>query len=470
MDELLPIFEREELQLRLEPHPDDFVEDGRVAADMVRGIDSLMVTRSYTARRTRSTWAATSPGSSATRATCVTQVHVADSFDLRASTGCVTSSTRRARRRGSTSTSTSARAIRWLVRPAVVPIASLEAASEGSDDRCQHTRAPGGGRRRRARGRPRVAEIAAAPVQEETIDDCGAITTACGRSGPMAMIDEIPWHEMDVGRRGSRRARRTRSAGARDRAPPDALPLDPHAGRHGGRALRRHARRSVRHSGFGVGSPRRRRARADGNPIVAHHYEDRLATEDDVARLLRARGASWTSRCDAPRSKPRAHESLDGILDIRMQGWNGVDFALWDDTSSWRDRDDPVRLHRPARVPAPHRRPVLHRPPGSRARHPRGEGAARLRARPRPLHGRPTRPSCRRPGFDPARPRAIDNWIAGRAQLFGIGVDAMFEEFVVPVRGRATTSGSASATSGAATRSTTGSTRSAGSPTCARSR
>src|ERR687884_650521 len=34
MEELLPIFEREGIQLRLEPHPDDFIEDGFEAVDM----------------------------------------------------------------------------------------------------------------------------------------------------------------------------------------------------------------------------------------------------------------------------------------------------------------------------------------------------------------------------------------------------------------------------------------------------
>ena len=40
LEELLPIFEREGIQLRLEPHPDDFIEDGREAVDMIRGIDT----------------------------------------------------------------------------------------------------------------------------------------------------------------------------------------------------------------------------------------------------------------------------------------------------------------------------------------------------------------------------------------------------------------------------------------------
>ena len=39
VDELLPIFEREGIQLILEPHPDDFVEDGLDAVNLVRGLN-----------------------------------------------------------------------------------------------------------------------------------------------------------------------------------------------------------------------------------------------------------------------------------------------------------------------------------------------------------------------------------------------------------------------------------------------
>jgi len=39
MDELLPIFEREGVQLILEPHPDDFIEDGLEAVGMIRGLN-----------------------------------------------------------------------------------------------------------------------------------------------------------------------------------------------------------------------------------------------------------------------------------------------------------------------------------------------------------------------------------------------------------------------------------------------
>jgi myo-inositol catabolism protein IolH len=39
LDELLPLFEREGVQLILEPHPDDFIEDGLEAVGMIRGLN-----------------------------------------------------------------------------------------------------------------------------------------------------------------------------------------------------------------------------------------------------------------------------------------------------------------------------------------------------------------------------------------------------------------------------------------------
>jgi myo-inositol catabolism protein IolH len=82
MEELLPVFEREGVRLRLEPHPDDFVEDGIVAVDMVRGVDSPLVSFLYCAPHTFH------QGGNMTQimeyaGDLLTQVHVADSFDHR---------------------------------------------------------------------------------------------------------------------------------------------------------------------------------------------------------------------------------------------------------------------------------------------------------------------------------------------------------------------------------------------------
>jgi myo-inositol catabolism protein IolH len=86
MEELLPIFEREGIQLRLEPHPDDFIEGGLAAIDLIRGINSPNVSYLHCAPHTFHL------GDSMTKimeyaGPLLTHVHVADSFDHRASSG-----------------------------------------------------------------------------------------------------------------------------------------------------------------------------------------------------------------------------------------------------------------------------------------------------------------------------------------------------------------------------------------------
>src|SRR5207245_2270748 len=86
MEELLPIFEREGVQLRLEPHPDDFVEDGKTAVDMIRGINSPNVSFLYCAPHTFH------QGGNMVEimeyaGDLLTHLHLADSFDHTASSG-----------------------------------------------------------------------------------------------------------------------------------------------------------------------------------------------------------------------------------------------------------------------------------------------------------------------------------------------------------------------------------------------
>ena len=86
MEELLPIFQREGVRLVLEPHPDDFVEDGIAGVDLVRGINSDLVTFLYCAPHTFH-----QGGDLAAvirhAGPLLTQVHIADSFDHRGSSG-----------------------------------------------------------------------------------------------------------------------------------------------------------------------------------------------------------------------------------------------------------------------------------------------------------------------------------------------------------------------------------------------
>jgi myo-inositol catabolism protein IolH len=86
LEELLPIFEREGIRLVLEPHPDDFIEDGIAGVNLVRGINSPNVSFLYCAPHTFH-----QGGDLAAvmrhAGPLLTQVHIADSFDHRGSSG-----------------------------------------------------------------------------------------------------------------------------------------------------------------------------------------------------------------------------------------------------------------------------------------------------------------------------------------------------------------------------------------------
>lgn len=86
MEDLLPVFEREGLKLALEPHPDDFIELGIPAVDMIRGIDSPAVTFLYCMPHTFH------QGDEAVTiirraGAALSHVHVADTYDHTASDG-----------------------------------------------------------------------------------------------------------------------------------------------------------------------------------------------------------------------------------------------------------------------------------------------------------------------------------------------------------------------------------------------
>ncbi len=86
MEELLPVLEREGVQLHLEPHPDDFIEDGHAAVDLVAGIDSPNVSFLYCAPHTFH-MGNDCAGIMQHAGPLLTHVHVADSFDHTASSG-----------------------------------------------------------------------------------------------------------------------------------------------------------------------------------------------------------------------------------------------------------------------------------------------------------------------------------------------------------------------------------------------
>ncbi|GAA1435008.1 sugar phosphate isomerase/epimerase [Microlunatus lacustris] len=86
MDELLPVFEREGIALVLEPHPDDFIEDGLDAVGMVRGLNRDWIGFLYCTPHAfhQGHDAATVIAAAGEK---VRYVHLADAFDHTASNG-----------------------------------------------------------------------------------------------------------------------------------------------------------------------------------------------------------------------------------------------------------------------------------------------------------------------------------------------------------------------------------------------
>jgi myo-inositol catabolism protein IolH len=128
MEELLPVFEWEGIRLVLEPHPDDWGEDGKRAVDLIRGSNSPHVSFLHCAPHTFHR-GKDCDGVRDKAGDLLTMVHVADAYDHRRRQACATSSTRPARRSRCTSTSTSARARSTSTSSSPVSSASASTAS-----------------------------------------------------------------------------------------------------------------------------------------------------------------------------------------------------------------------------------------------------------------------------------------------------------------------------------------------------
>lgn len=86
MEELVPIIEREGIDVRIDPHPDDFVENGLAAIRMIRGINSPNFGMVYVASHTFH-MGANMAEIMTTAGDLLRLVHVADTMDHRASHG-----------------------------------------------------------------------------------------------------------------------------------------------------------------------------------------------------------------------------------------------------------------------------------------------------------------------------------------------------------------------------------------------
>jgi hypothetical protein len=271
-----------------------------------------------------------------------------------------------------------------------------------------------------------VAEIAALPVQQETVASWKALN-GLQPVRPMVLIDEIPWHEMDVDG-----GLELHSADETARAFELTLRQTLYRWRH----LRVDmvvgpvidVPKIIRSSGFGVDTDETTLATASHSEIASHEYRDQLEGDKDVGRIRPPELELDVAATDEVESK--AHEALDGILDVRMQGWR-PSFELWDDIVHWRGAQTglfdlaarPEHMHAIASRYTQARLAMLDQ---LEAKGLLGREQALVHCTGGWTDELPA------PGYDPARPRAADLWTYGMAQILLSVSPAMFEEFELP--------------------------------------
>jgi hypothetical protein len=268
-----------------------------------------------------------------------------------------------------------------------------------------------------------VAEIAALPVQQETI----ALWKASNDLKPvrgMVMIDQIPWHEMAVDGELALRTedgfcqgietelRRTLYRWRHMRADMVVEPVID-------------VRKRIRGMGFGIETVEERAVSDPRNDVVGHYYIDQIQTEDDLDKICTPE-VSLDEEATAL-AEATAHEIFDGILDVRMQGALPV-FAPWDTIVQWHNVghvlidlvDRPAFMHQLmsrftqaqlAMLDQLEEKGLLGY--GQQTIHCTGAHTDALPA----------------PGFDAAHPRARDLWTYAMAQIFAAVSPAMHKEF-----------------------------------------
>ena len=268
-----------------------------------------------------------------------------------------------------------------------------------------------------------LAEIAALPVQQDTIALWKSIN-GLKPVRPMVMIDQIPWNEMDVDgelvlhtedpfcRGLEERFRRTLYCWNHMRAD---MVVDPFVG----------IGKVIRGTDFGIDVIEETAQTDPTSGVLGHLYIDQMKTDEDIERIQTPRvelDEKATVEAEA-----KAHDLLDGILEVRMDGAKPA-FAAWDRIITWRGAENAI-LDLAMRPDFTHR---------LMTRYTEASLALLDRLEDQGLLGTPqTIIHCSgaytdelpAPGYNPEHPRAKDLWTCGMAQIFSTVSPAMHQEF-----------------------------------------
>ena len=273
-----------------------------------------------------------------------------------------------------------------------------------------------------------VAEIAALPVQQETIALWKALNDLKPQR-PMVMIDQVCWHEMDVKDAHNNDELTIRTQDEFCQAIERDLRRTLYAWKHmrGDMVVEPVVviAKAIDGADFGIKIEEDRAVSDPGNDIVGHLYHDQLQTDDDLQkiRLPDAR----LDEAETARRETMAREIFEGILDVEMRGLAPT-FNAWDWVVQWRGAENVL-------IDLADRPEFMHRLFGRVT-----DAALTLldQAEERGLLAqRLSRIHCTgaytddlpAPGFDRKKPRTKDLWTMGMAQIFASVSPTMHQEF-----------------------------------------
>ena len=268
-----------------------------------------------------------------------------------------------------------------------------------------------------------VAEIAALPVQQETISLWKA-SNDLKPIRPMVRIDQISWHEMEADgelalqteenfcRSMETRLRRILYSWRHMRADMVVEPVIDIG-------------KVIRGMGFGIETVEKRAMIDPENDVVGHLYIDQIKTEEDVQKI-RIPEIHLDEEATA-QAQERAQEIFDGILAVRMQGCLPT-FAPWDSIVQWHGVERSILdlVDRPEFIHS-----IMSRITESQlSMLDQLEEKGLLGSEQNTIHctGAYT-DELPAPGFDPGHSRAKDLWTCGMAQIFSTVSPAMHQEF-----------------------------------------
>ena len=270
-----------------------------------------------------------------------------------------------------------------------------------------------------------VAEIAALDVHEKTRTLWKQLNGLAPQR-PMVMIDQVPWHEMDVDGELTLGCSndfprslewRLRETLYRWRHMPADMVVEPFID----------VPKVIANSGFGITKKEDTAVSDPSNSVVGHKYFDQLATEEDLEKI-KTPVVSLEEELTAER-EAAAHDIFDGILGVRMTGVTAT-FALWDRIVEWHGVegsiidlvDRPEFIHKMMRRFTDAHLGLLDQL----------ESQGLLACDIPTIHcSGAYSDELPAAGFKSSKPRAKDTWTSGMAQIFATVSPAMHDEFEI---------------------------------------